>query len=308
MLSLISSGARFVVGCAAICIAAQAGPSTAFTYQGMLEQSQGSLSGPTPMTFTLWDSVINGNQIGNTLTYDGGDGNPAPVNIHESGYYCVSLDFGVPALVAGQQRFIEVTADGQLQQPRQGIGGTTYSTNTRGINVSPNGNVGIGTTNPGSFLLAVKGSTANSTGSWSVLSDARLKKEIHDIQPGTLDRLLALRGVEFEYTEEAVGERNVASGPMVGFLAQDVECIFPEWVGSDESGMRFVTERGTTALLVEALRDLRTEKDRQITELEARHREEIENLKREKDSKIAEIETRLRNLEKTGLKQELRAK
>ena len=188
----------------------------------------------------------------------------------------------------------------QLQQPRFIISGSTFSANTRGINVQPNGNVGIGTSNPGNFLLAVNGPTANRTGSWSVLSDARLKKDIRELEPGTLDRLLMLRGVEFEYTDEAKRDRNVASGLMVGFLAQDVECIFPEWVDRDEAGIRFVTERGTTALLVEALRELRREKDDQIAVLEAQHKAEMERLAREKDAKMREIELRLERLEKTG--------
>ncbi|MBS0187623.1 MAG: tail fiber domain-containing protein [Planctomycetes bacterium] len=277
---------------------AHAGPGTAFTFTGMLEQSKGSLSGPTPMTFTLWDSIIEGNQLGQTLTFDGSEGNGSLVNIMDNGGFVVSLDFGVPVW-GTQSRYVEVTADGQLQQPRFIITGSTFSANTRGISVSPGGSVGIGTNNPGNFLLAVNGPTANRTGSWSVLSDARLKKDVRELQPGTLDRLLMLRGVEFEYTDEATKERNVATGPMVGFLAQDVECIFPEWVECDDAGMRFVTERGTTALLVEALRELRSEKDAQIAAIERRHRTELEKITREKDEAIAALEARLEKVERS---------
>ncbi|MBS0189878.1 MAG: tail fiber domain-containing protein [Phycisphaerales bacterium] len=289
------------IWCLILSVSAWAAPgvSTAFTFAGSLEQSKGDLSGPTSMSFTLWDSIVEGNQLGQTLTFDGSDGNGSPITIAESGRFIVGLDFGVPVW-GTQARYIEVTADGQLQQPRFIISGSTFSANTRGINVQPNGNVGIGTSNPGNFLLAVNGPTANRTGSWSVLSDARLKKDIRELEPGTLDRLLMLRGVEFEYTDEAKRDRNVASGLMVGFLAQDVECIFPEWVDRDEAGIRFVTERGTTALLVEALRELRREKDDQIAVLEAQHKAEMERLAREKDAKMREIELRLERLEKTG--------
>ncbi len=286
-----------VCACLSFAALAAAGAQTPFIFQGGLEQSKGSFSGPTPMTFSLWDAIIEGNQLGQTVQFDGSEGNPAPVNISDRGGFTVSLDFGVPIWGNAQSRYIEVTVDGQLQQPRFQITGTSYSSNTRGINVMPNGNVGIGTTTPGSFQLAVNGAAANRTGSWSVMSDARLKKEIRNVQRGTLDRLLELRGVEFEYTEEAIAERNVAEGPMVGFLAQDVECVFPEWIECDEQGMRFVTERGTTALMVEALRDLRNEKDRQIEDLNARHEAEIRRVECEKDAKIAELEARLEKIE-----------
>lgn len=282
---------------------AAAGPQTTFVFQGVLEQAKGSLSGPTPMSFTLWDSVIEGSQLGQAVVFDGSEGNGSEVNITDRGTFSVALDFGVPVFGNGQSRYIEVTADGQLQQPRFIVVGSSYSSNTRGINVMPNGNVGIGTTQTGSFLLAVNGTAANRTGTWSVMSDARLKKDIRNVQRGTLDRLLELRGVEFEYTDEAVAERNVASGPMVGFLAQDVESVFPEWIECDEQGMRYVTERGTTALLVEALRDLRSEKDREIAELKATHAErlrtEIQRVECEKDAKIAELEARLEKIERS---------
>ncbi|MBX3380393.1 MAG: tail fiber domain-containing protein [Phycisphaeraceae bacterium] len=295
MMRCVAAGA-----CLVVASVSYAGPQTTFTFQGVLEQAKGSFSGPTPMMFTLWDAIIEGNQLGQTVVYDGSEGNGAPVNIADSGSFAVSLDFGVPVWGTGQSRYVEVTADGELQQPRFIIVGSTFSSNTRGLNVMPNGNVGIGTTNPGSFLLAVNGAAANRTGSWSVLSDARLKKDIRDVQRGTLDRLLELRGVEFEYTEEALAGHNVASGPMVGFLAQDVECVFPEWIECDENGMRFVTERGTTALMVEALRELRNEKDRQIDDLKAQHQAEIDRIERAKDTKIAELEARLERLEQAA--------
>ncbi len=56
----------------------------------------------------------------------------------------------------------------------------------------------------------------------------------------------------------------------VGLVAQEVEAVFPDWVSTGPDGMKQVTERSTTALMVEALRDLRTEKDAEIDALKAR--------------------------------------
>ncbi len=135
--------------------------------------------------------------------------------------------------------------------------------------VGDTGNVGIGTTSPGSFRLAVNGTAAKpGGGSWSVFSDARLKTNVEPMR-GTLDRLLSLRGYTFEYLPQAIEQRLALPGPQIGLLAQEVERVFPDWVSDDESGYKHVTERATTALMVEALRDLRAEKDRQLAERDA---------------------------------------
>lgn len=151
-------------------------------------------------------------------------------------------------------------------------------------------NVGIGTSSPGSFALAVVGTAAKTGGgSWSVFCDERLK---HDIKPlaGTLDRLLQLRGYTFEYNASAVAERLALPGTQIGLMAQEVERVFPDWVAKDENGYRYVTERATTALMVEALRDLRSEKDREIEAIKARAaKSELEN---------QELKARLERLEK----------
>lgn len=135
--------------------------------------------------------------------------------------------------------------------------------------------VGINTSNPGSFDLAVAGTAAKSGGgSWAVFSDERLK---HDIKPmaGTLDRLLQLRGYTYEYDAYAIESRLALPGTQIGLMAQEVERVFPDWVAKDAQGYRYVTERSTTALMVEALRDLRAEKDAAASAAQA----QIEDLK-----------------------------
>jgi hypothetical protein len=103
-------------------------------------------------------------------------------------------------------------------------------------------------------------------GSWAALSDRRAK---HDIQPltGALDMVLSLAGKSYQYNDpKAPG---AAEGECVGFIAQDVEQVFPEWVSELADGTKIISIRGFEALTVEALRDLRAEKDGQIAELKA---------------------------------------
>lgn len=143
--------------------------------------------------------------------------------------------------------------------------------------ISPLGSVGIGTNEflNGFFKLAVNGPAAKpSGGSWSALSDARLKRNIEPLS-GALGQLLRLRGVTFEFTEEGIATGLARAGRHTGFVAQEVEPVFPEWVG-EGGGFKFVTEEGTTALLVEALRELRAEKDAQI-EILTRRIERLES-------------------------------
>lgn len=119
-------------------------------------------------------------------------------------------------------------------------------------------NVGIGTTTP-QWMLHVNGDAAKPTGEhWTVPSDIRLKKNIQPIE-GALDKMLALRGVEFEWNDPE--KAALLPGPQMGMIAQEVEEVFPEWVGTDREGYKDLTLRGFEALTVEAMRQLKAEND-----------------------------------------------
>jgi len=93
-------------------------------------------------------------------------------------------------------------------------------------------------------------------GGWTRASDVRLKQNVEDVG-NALDLLLQLRGVRFEWKEpEKMG--NLA-GSQYGLVAQEVEKVFPEWVTSDREGYRELTLRGFEALVIEALRELKSE-------------------------------------------------
>jgi Chaperone of endosialidase len=117
------------------------------------------------------------------------------------------------------------------------------------------GNVGIGTNNAQGFQLAVNGPAAKpGGGSWSTLSDERVKRNVQPLA-GALDKLLRLRGVTFEYIDPA--SINELPGVHTGMVAQEVEKVAPEWVTAGPSGLKSVGFSGFEALTVEALRELR---------------------------------------------------
>lgn len=101
---------------------------------------------------------------------------------------------------------------------------------------------------------------------WEVYSDARTK---HDIEPlnGALERVLKLKGRTFYYNDPtALGAR---AGLCIGFVAQEVEPFFPDWIGEARDGLKTLHVSGFEALTVEALRDLRNEKDAQTAALQS---------------------------------------
>jgi hypothetical protein len=96
--------------------------------------------------------------------------------------------------------------------------------------------------------------------SGTCLSDGRLKQKIEPLT-GALERLVRLRGVTFEWKNPArQGER---PGAQAGFIAQDVEEVFPNWVGQNEEGFKTldVPIRELQALEVEAFKTLKAEND-----------------------------------------------
>jgi hypothetical protein len=150
-------------------------------------------------------------------------------------------------------------------------GGNFINMNNNTVYVLGTSGVGIKTAAVGAWALAVNGNAAKpGGGSWSVFSDARLKHDIAPLQSGTLDKFLSLNGYTFEYDNEAIENRLAHPGRQTGLVAQEVQQVFPEWVEADDKGYLFVTERGLTAILVEAMRELRNEKDKQVADLNQR--------------------------------------
>jgi hypothetical protein len=149
------------------------------------------------------------------------------------------------------------------------------------LHVVSNIGVGIGTNNPGAFTLAVSGGAAKTGGgSWSVFSDARLKQNIEKVENGMLQKLLRLNTYQFEYRPEAIAGKLALPGRQTGLLAQEVLQVFPDWVDTDSSGYMYITERALTAIMTQALRELKAEKDGEIERLEKANAALEERIKR----------------------------
>jgi hypothetical protein len=95
-------------------------------------------------------------------------------------------------------------------------------------------------------------------GSWTALSDRRLKKRVKPLA-GALDRLLQLRGVTFEWRKPE--DHGNLRGLQMGLIAQEVEEVFPEWISTNRSGYKDLTVRGFEALTVEAFKEIKAENE-----------------------------------------------
>lgn len=80
-------------------------------------------------------------------------------------------------------------------------------------------------------------------------SDERLKKNIKPIDDA-LGKVLSLAGVEFDWAE--------TDQSAIGVIAQQVEQVVPELVHTDASGFKSVSYGNLTALLIEAIKELKT--------------------------------------------------
>jgi hypothetical protein len=94
-------------------------------------------------------------------------------------------------------------------------------------------------------------------GTVTASSDENLKTNVKTLE-NALDKVLNLRGVEFNYKEHG--------GKSIGFIAQEVEKVIPELVSTqnDENDVQLksVAYQNFVALLVEAIKELKTEIDK----------------------------------------------
>jgi hypothetical protein len=90
-------------------------------------------------------------------------------------------------------------------------------------------------------------------GSWAAVSDARFKQNVEELD-GALDRVLALRGVTFDWRRDDFPERHFSARRGLGFIAQEVEEIYPELVITGPDGYKSVEYAKVGPILVEAIK------------------------------------------------------
>ncbi len=162
-------------------------------------------------------------------------------------------------------------------------------TSTFPLLLNPNGgNVGIGNTNP-SYPLDVTGQ-ARFTGGYTT-SDIRYKRNIASLE-NSLDDVLKLRGVSYDFRVDEYPRWKFSSKHQVGLIAQEVEKVYPQVVETDKEGFKSVNYQALVSPIIEAIKELYHKYLAQEEESKAQ-----KALIQEQAKKIQELESRLEKIE-----------
>jgi|GEM_PF-4053897 len=233
------SGAR-----QAICITKDYGCTSGFS--GGIVWRRGSYDGSLLSDFTeagIWDYLQS--YGGNTYT---------------------SLIFGASGYSSGsssptvKNTGLILRGDGQVE-----IGGTPYTSHPM-VNGSPilyvNGDIyATGKITTGGTITAGTSFTTPGIGAITEISDMRLKKNVEILPFDTLDRLLKLRGVSFEWRMDEFKDMKLPAGKHIGMIAQEVEKEYPELVNTDSKGYKSIQYDKFTAVLLEGIKELKAQND-----------------------------------------------
>ncbi|MFA5928405.1 MAG: tail fiber domain-containing protein [Candidatus Margulisiibacteriota bacterium] len=120
------------------------------------------------------------------------------------------------------------------------------------------GNVGVGTSDPGAWKLYVAGS-AGGTGSWNS-SDQRWKKDILKIG-SSLEKLSRINGVSYKWDKANFPKMNFDDGKQLGVIAQEVEAVYPELIKENSDGYKHLNYNGLFAPVIESIKELKAENE-----------------------------------------------
>lgn len=160
---------------------------------------------------------------------------------------------------------------------KSGIG---TGTGTQGNIQLLNGNVGIGTASPSSKLevcgntriigtLNVSSTVTSSTGI-TCPSDIRYKKNIKAIE-NPVQKLMLVNGVNYYWKTNEFPDMNFNTNLQTGFIAQDLEKVFPEMVFTNDNGYKSIDYARLTPVLVETIKEqqkLILQISKRLTEIE----------------------------------------
>lgn len=122
------------------------------------------------------------------------------------------------------------------------------------------------------------------TGTIGACSDLRYKTNFSKIE-NPLNKVLALNGLHYDWKVDEFKENNFTKDRQIGFIAQEIEKIFPEMVVTDTKGYKSVDYARLTPVLVEAIKELKTLND------------ELKNKNEKLESNSQKLEARLDKIE-----------
>ena len=172
---------------------------------------------------------------------------------------------GLNAIVAhgatGHVSIGDATPSASALRVLQKLGGISIQNNNNGntweFSASPaNGNLELFNNN---FGVGVPVGIFAPNGQYMAVSDRRLKTDISLVSSGVLSKLMTLKPMTYRYVTENAGARK-----SIGFMAQDLQEIFPELVGSfvdreTQKEYMNVNYDGMTVLAIKAIQEQQAE-------------------------------------------------
>jgi hypothetical protein len=105
-----------------------------------------------------------------------------------------------------------------------------------------------------------------SANSFTTSSDKRFKKDIKPIA-NSLDNVLKLRGVSYNFKVEEYSNKKFPADTQIGFIAQELLEIYPQLISKDKEGYYSVDYSKISPILVEAIKEQQKKIDKLETEL-----------------------------------------
>jgi hypothetical protein len=201
------------------------------------------------------------------------------VVLHIDGGNDVSVGSG-GYIMAGETTGRNVTLDDNEIMARDNGGAGVLHINSGSGNVDicvGGGMVGVGTTSP-SEKLTVSGNICY-TGTIGACSDVRYKRDVGEIR-SALETVMQLRGVTYNWKQDEYPDHEFDDQTHLGFIAQEVKELLPSLVMTDNSGYMSVDYSRLTPLLVEAMKDLKSENDElrsELNEIKALLKQPVDN-------------------------------
>lgn len=143
-------------------------------------------------------------------------------------------------------------------------------TNTTDLVTLNTGNIGIGTSAPAQKLDIVGRVRAHS---YLHSSDRRLKKNIEPLSNDALKKIMMIKSMSYDYINKPEDYKRM------GFIAQDLQKVYPGVVYKDGDGYLSVDYIALMAPTIKALQQLSLEKDKEIEGL----KKELENTNKRLD-------------------------
>ena len=165
--------------------------------------------------------------------------------------------------------------------------------NLNRLSISQGGNIGIGTTTPGQKLDIISGNGRVQSGfNWLTNSDRRYKKNITSLQ-NSLSKILAIRGVRYDLKDDNNIKQNY--GKHIGFIAQELEKEFPEFVVTEENGYKSVSYDKMTAVLVNAIKEQQQIIESQSNQLK-NQTNKLEDFQKINEKELADLKAEIKEL------------